>query len=98
MFGKFFKKASSHANKFFGTTLPQAARDGHAFLNNTLLPGAQKAHRFIKAASDEISSSKDLSVKNQKRLEDFGKFADAGLSRVTSLHQTANGIATRLAT
>ncbi len=96
MFGKYFTKARGHVNHFFGSVLPTAARDGHRFLNDVVLPSAKTAHRYLKIAAEETGKNKDISEKNQKRLEDVSRFADIGLSRVNSIGSTVNNIANRV--
>ncbi|MCU1372707.1 MAG: hypothetical protein JWO77_3901 [Ilumatobacteraceae bacterium] len=97
MFQSYLTKARGHANRFFGSTLPTAARNSYNFLNTTLVPGAHKAHRFLTAAASELERNPDVSTKNKSRLKDIGKFADIGLSRINNFHETVNNVAHRVA-
>lgn len=81
-FGSWLKTQQVKANRFFGQTLPNSARNSIRFINNTVIPGAQRAHRVISDVNESLQKDPTLDTKYKEKARDLSRLSNIGLTKL----------------
>jgi hypothetical protein len=94
--GRLLQKTKANAARFFGHTLPSAARTGVRYLNSHVIPTAKRIHGISKAVTDEVASNPQISVKHKEKAKKVSSFADLGLSRLENVQGSVNRVSKQI--
>jgi hypothetical protein len=91
-FGSWIKTQQARAKTFFGSSLPNAARNSVRFINGTLIPSAQRAHRVISDVNETLQKDPTLQAKYKEKSKELSRLSNIGLTKLNEHSQRLTNV------